>query len=150
MELLFVERAVGSLIGLTTHLDPDFELWAATMPFAKRLASAGKGLGQGGALLEELIEQARSLMALPGRIDRLAARIQRGNLVVQITLGTDARRAFSRLERAVARLRWIVLAAALAVSGTFLYATEVHPDAGIGLMVLGGLSFLWSLTRRVG
>ena len=39
MDLLFASRAVGLLAGLSTQLDPEFDPWAETLPFAQRLAA---------------------------------------------------------------------------------------------------------------
>ena len=41
VDLLFASRAVGLLAGLSTQLDPEFDPWAETLPFAERLAAAG-------------------------------------------------------------------------------------------------------------
>ena len=39
-DVLFAMRAVAILSGMATTLDPHFDPWAATLPFAERLASA--------------------------------------------------------------------------------------------------------------
>ena len=64
VELLFVQRAIEILIGVVTRLDPDFDLWAATRPFAMRMARESQSLPLDG-WLPELTAQARSALGLP-------------------------------------------------------------------------------------
>lgn len=65
-DMLFVVRAVGMLAGLATRLDPDFDPWGSTIPFAERFARQELGR-QGGKWLAQLDTLARLLLALPGR-----------------------------------------------------------------------------------
>lgn len=149
VDLLFVQRSIEILIGLVTHLDPDFDLWAATKPFAARLAREGQSFPQED-WLPELVAQVRTSLALPRRVDRLLTDAERGNLSVRSSLAPDTRKAVRRLERAVARLTWVVAAVGLLVPGSFFYATGAAPRAGLAAMGIAGAVLLVALLRRGG
>lgn len=149
VDLLFVWRSIEILIGLVTNLDPEFDLWAATKPFAARLAREGQTFPQGD-WLPELVAQVRTSLALPGRFDRLLTDAERGNLAVRASLGTDARRALGRLERAVGRLAWVVTAVGLLVCGSLFYVTGTAPRVGGAAMAAAGALLVLTLFRRRG
>jgi predicted unusual protein kinase regulating ubiquinone biosynthesis (AarF/ABC1/UbiB family) len=146
-DILFAVRAVGILSGIATELDPNFDPWASTIPFAERLAieELGTGWRRG---LEELGRLARLAWGLPGRADRLMAQAERGGLTMQAALAPDAARALRRLERSVDRLTWVVIAAGLLMAGAFLRASESTSGLSSGLLIAAALAFLWGLTRR--
>lgn len=141
VDLVFVERALGILLGLSTSLDPDFDLWGATKPFAQRLLREAAGSG---SWWKEIGEQARLAIDLPRRADRVLRLAERGRLEVQYGLAPDARRAADGLERAVNRLVWVVAAAGLGIVGSL----AAQPAVGIGLLVLGGMCLLRGLWMR--
>lgn len=147
VDLLFVQRAIEILIGLVTSLDPSFDLWNATRPFARRLAREGE-LFPEGEWLQEVFAQLKTALALPARFDRVLTAAERGNLSVKSTLGPDLRKAAIRLERAVGRLTGMVAAAGLLVAGSVLYATEAAVWVGIAAMGLSGLIALVAMLRR--
>lgn len=147
VDLLFTSRAVGLLAGMTTHLDPELDPWAETVPFAERLAR--EELSPGWLdLLKEAALQGQALLGLPRRIDTLLSRIERGNVTVQSTLAPDARKALQRLERSVDRASWMIVASALLVSGVMLRLGQPDEPAGWWLLGLSGLTFLRGLLVR--
>jgi predicted unusual protein kinase regulating ubiquinone biosynthesis (AarF/ABC1/UbiB family) len=144
VDLLFASRAVGLLAGLTTQLDPDFDPWSEAVPFAERLAREELALGwrdllQAGAL------QARALFGLPRRLDALMSRAERGTLTVQQALTPELRRSIQRLERSIRSASWMVVAAALLISGVMVRLGHPHEPAGRWLLLLSALSFLWGM-----
>jgi predicted unusual protein kinase regulating ubiquinone biosynthesis (AarF/ABC1/UbiB family) len=146
VDLLYVSRAVGLVAGLTTSLDPEFDPWAETMPFAERLA--GEELGEGAkAWLRLFGEQAAVAVRLPEKVDRVLSRAERGGLEMQVTLAPEARRPFERLERSTHRLGWTVAAAALFVSGTILRSGEPPDPVAPWLWAAAALAFLWGVLR---
>ncbi len=147
VDLLFVQRAVEILIGLVTSLDPSFDLWNATRPFARRLAREGE-LFPEGEWLPEILSQLKTGLALPARFDRVLTAAERGNLSVKSTLGPDSRKAVFRLERAVGRLTGMVAAAGLLVAGSVLYATGAAIWVGLVAMGAAGVVALAALLRR--
>lgn len=146
-DVLFVGRAVGILSGIATSLDPDFDPWAATIPFAEKLAADEIARDWRG-WLDEIGNLVRLAMQLPTRIDRFITQAQRGELTMQASLAPDTARALRRLHRSVDRLTWGVIFAALLVSGALLRINEGPNWLNISLWVMAGLALLWGLTRR--
>lgn len=146
VELLFVQRAIEILIGMVTRLDPTFDLWAATRPFALRLTRESQGFPVDD-WIPELAAQARTVLGLPRHLERLLIDAERGNLAVRSGLAPDARKALSRLEGAVVRLTRVAVAIGLLLCGTLLY---VHGETLVGGAGMGIASFLLlvALVRR--
>jgi predicted unusual protein kinase regulating ubiquinone biosynthesis (AarF/ABC1/UbiB family) len=151
VDLLFVSRAVGLLSGMATTLDPEFDPWAETIPFAERLAgeeverlrrSWREWLGEG-------LLQGRALLGLPRRLEDLLARAERGELTVQSALTPEAKRTIQHLERSAHRLAWTVLAAALLIGAVLLHVEAPHESWDRWFAGLALVSFLWgTLTKN--
>ena len=146
-DVLFIGRAVGILSGIATSLDPGFDPWAETMPFAKRLAAEELSRDWRG-WLDEFMTLAQLMLRMPGRLDRLISHVERGQLALQTGLAPDAARTVRRLERSVDRLTWGVFFTSLLISGTLLRLSEGPSWVSNALFVGAGLSLLWGLTRR--
>lgn len=147
VDILFVGRAVGILSGMATSLDAEFDPWAATIPFAERLA-AEELTRDWRAWLDEIGALARLALALPARLDQFLSDAQRGDLTMQATLGSDTARALRRIERSLARLTWVVIALGLLTAGMVVRTSAGLDWPGTGLFVLAGLALLWAATRR--
>ena len=151
VDLLFVSRAVGLLSGMATSLDPDFDPWAETIPFAERLArdEVDRLRRDWREWLRTGLLEARALLGLPRRIEDLVVRAERGELVVRSALSPDAERTARHLERATHRLAWTVLAAALLVGAVVLHVESPGEVWDRWLAGLALASFLWgTLTKR--
>ncbi len=144
-DLLFVMRSMGILSGMATTLDPNFDPWRAVIPFAERLAAAQLRKNWRD-WLQDLVTLAQLTLKLPGHLDQMLTEAQRGNLVVQTALSTEARRSVQRLEQAVNRLAGLVAAAALLLAAVNLYTTGHELLAGAGL-ALAVMAFLWGIWR---
>lgn len=138
-ELLFTGRAVALLGGLATQLDPDFDPWAATMPFAARLAAEEAGAG---AWVEEIFGQAREALTLPAELGRLARHARSGKLTVKSALAPDTRRRLDRIERAFGRATAAIAASGLAIAGALLYALDAAPALGVAAMAAAALLYV--------
>jgi predicted unusual protein kinase regulating ubiquinone biosynthesis (AarF/ABC1/UbiB family) len=147
VDLLFASRAVGLLAGLATHLDPEFDPWAETLPFAQRLAAQELRRDWRG-LLQEGLAQLQILLALPRRIDSVFAKAERGTLNVQATLAPDSRKLLQRLERSIHRLAWMVVSAALLIAGVMVHAQVPEEPYGKWLAALSGVVFLWGVLSK--
>ena len=90
-DVLFVARAVGILSGMATSLDPEFDPWAATIPFAEKLAANDVGQGWRNGI-EEIGQMVRLAVQLPTRVDQFIRQAERGELVMQTP---ELTRAFS-------------------------------------------------------
>lgn len=146
VELLFASRAVGLLSGLTTQLDPEFDPWAETVPFAELLAREELRLGWR-ELLHAGTVQVQALLGLPSRIGSLVSRIERGTLTVQSTLAPAARKTIQRLDRSISRASWMIVSAALLIAGMMRFD---RPDEPLSrwLLAFSALSFLWGVLAR--
>ena len=147
VDLLFASRAVGLLAGMATHLDPEFDPWAETLPFAERLATEELRKEWRG-LLREALAQFQIMIGLPRRIDTVLSRAERGGLTVQASLAPESRKMIQRLERSIHRLAWMVVSAALLIAGVMIHANSPDRPYGQGLVVLSGLVFVWGVLSK--
>ncbi|MEP0774339.1 MAG: AarF/ABC1/UbiB kinase family protein, partial [Acidobacteriota bacterium] len=143
-DMLFALRAVGILAGLCTTLDPDFDPWSETLPFAERLLRDDSR----GGVIEELGEVARALLRAPAKLDRLLAHMERGGMAVKSSFSPEARERLQRLERALDRLAWFVAASGLLVAGAVLRDRGGDGRLATALLVAAGVSLLLGLWRR--
>jgi predicted unusual protein kinase regulating ubiquinone biosynthesis (AarF/ABC1/UbiB family) len=146
-DILFAVRAVAILSGMATRLDPHFDPWAATLPFAERLAAQELERDWRG-VLDELGSIVQLALRLPLRMDRFLTAAERGELVQQTSLAPDAAKTIRRLERSIDRLTWAVLAGGLLLAGMLFQTTSGPSGVVTGLFVGAALAFLWGLTRR--
>lgn len=142
VELLFAVRAVGLLAGLSTYLNPEFDPWAETMPFARRLAREDLRRDWRG-WLDEALFQGRLLIDLPRRLDDVLVRAERGGLTVQAALAQETKRTIQRLERSLQKVAWMVVSAALLLAGVILHADTPGEPYGRWMMGAAGVAFLW-------
>lgn len=133
---LLIVRAISLVSGVCSSLNPAFNMWAAVEPFAGRLVREEgprtlRGIG------ERVTAAAGSLVRLPGRLDDLTARIERGDLSVR-TPGAD--RHLRRLQGALERL-----AAAVVFAGLLFAGALTRPDdvvLGTVLMIASAVPLL--------
>jgi len=140
-------RAIGILSGMATNLDPEFDPWTETIPFAERLAADELQRDWQG-WLQEFVAIGQLLFRLPGQLDRVLALAERGNLAIQTSLAPDARKAVDRLERAVNRLTWMVVTIGLLIAGVNLYVGRDGGGLGLGLMAAALVALVWGIFRR--
>jgi predicted unusual protein kinase regulating ubiquinone biosynthesis (AarF/ABC1/UbiB family) len=148
VDLLFATRAVGLLAGMATYLDPEFDPWSETVPFAERLA-AEELRGDWRGLLGRLAIQGRSLLGLPRQLETFLTRSERGQMTIQASFSPEGRRSLQRLERSILRLAWMIVSAALLIGGVMLLTDDPQAPYGMWLMACALLSFLYGvLTKR--
>lgn len=140
VDLLFTFRAIGILSGMATNLDPNFDPWSETIPFAERLAREELQQGWRG-WLREGVELGQLLLRLPPQLDRLLTDLERGNLAIQNNLAPGARRTIKGLEQAVNRLAWMVAAVGLLLAGVQLY--NGNNSLGVWFMGAALAAFIW-------
>jgi predicted unusual protein kinase regulating ubiquinone biosynthesis (AarF/ABC1/UbiB family) len=144
--MLFVVRAVGILSGMSTNQDPNFDPWAATIPFAERLAQEELQRDWRG-WLNEIVALGQLVLKLPNQLERVLTQAEQGNLMVKTSLAPDARKAIERVEQSVNRLTWIVLAVGLLMAGVNFYTGNNGGSFGVWLMVAALFVFLWGLFK---
>ena len=143
VELLFVSRAVGLLAGLATSLDPDFDPWSETMPFAQELAKE-ELREEAGGWVDQVVQHGQLILRLPMQTERVLTQAQRGKLTVQASLAPDAERAINRLDKTLRRLVWVILAAATLIAGLLVYLGLPEQPWGWVLMAASGVLLVWA------
>ncbi len=146
-DMLFIGRAVGILAGLATRIDPDFDPWSKTMPYAKRFAME-ELTGEWQGLYDELFLLGRHLWRIPAELDAVLTRAKQGALSVQVSLSPETRQAIRRIDMSVRRFAWMVLTAGLMVSGVNLHIADKNPPLGIALIALSAATFLWGVGKK--
>ena len=142
-DMLFVVRAIGILSGMATNLDPEFDPWTETIPFAERLAQEEIQQNWRG-WAGEALRWGQLLIKLPEQMERVLNLAQRGNLTIQTALAPDTRKMMIRLEQSIQQLTWVVLAVGLLIAGILAEGRLWYSDGLIGLAIL---SFLWGMWR---
>jgi predicted unusual protein kinase regulating ubiquinone biosynthesis (AarF/ABC1/UbiB family) len=117
---LLLLRTISLISGVTSALDRDFNMWDAVDPFARSL-TASAGAGVLGGLGRRALNLASTLARLPGRVDDLATRVERGQVAVQ---SPEIELRLRRLEGAVTRIAAAVVFAALLLGGVFVRADD--------------------------
>lgn len=144
-EMLFVGRAVGILAGLATQLDPDFDPWEKSIPYARDFAREELKLDWKD-LPEEIFQLGRHLSRIPAVLDQVLDKARHGSLSMQVSLSPETRKAIKRIDLSVKRFAWMVLSAGLLVSGVNLYIAH-HLRLGVVFMSLAALVFLWGMRK---
>jgi len=141
--LIMLGRTMAILSGMCTGLDPDFNLWTQTAPYARKLIEkeATKGLDY---WLEELGNVLQALLALPSQASRLLMQAEAGGLTVQ---APQVSRELRAVTRSVDRLTIGFVFAALLLGGVFLYNAG-NVQLGEGMMIGSGLILIWMLFAR--
>lgn len=137
--IILLGRMFGILSGMCTGLDPDFNIWENTAPYAERLVVEQAGsnwrvwLGEAGRL-------AQVLFFLPSRLNTMLDRVERGELAVR---HPHLEQQVGRLERSFERLIFTLIFAVLLLGGIQLvlggWATPGWILVGAAGLVLAGL-----------
>lgn len=137
--LLLLGRTIGILSGMCTGLNADFNLWYQLAPYARKLTE-----GEGGSVFDTFLNEAgdffKTLIALPGRAERVLGRIERGQLNVEAPL---VNLQISYLERSVNRLTGGIFFLGLLLAGAVLYDSQTH--LAQGMFAGAGLALLYTL-----
>jgi predicted unusual protein kinase regulating ubiquinone biosynthesis (AarF/ABC1/UbiB family) len=149
-ELIFVMRALSTFEGVGRSLDPGFSLVSIARPYLLPLMTSG-GTGTND-LINELSRQAAEVgsraLGIPRRLDESLARIEQGDLQVQIRAG-ETDRLLRRLALAQHAAGQAFLLGGLAVAAALLAASS-RPLLTAVPLVLGlpvGLGWLKSQAR---
>jgi predicted unusual protein kinase regulating ubiquinone biosynthesis (AarF/ABC1/UbiB family) len=132
----FLSRALGTLVGLCTGLDPSFQFVTVAEPFARQLMAEGSAFGMLGRIGEEARSLAETAIVLPHLARNVLERLDQGGLNLRRDIA-DVRYAVDRLERAIRRLFYGLLVAALLLTTALLLPSHVHVLAYVSLGVAG-------------
>ncbi len=93
-QFAFIGRAIGTLVGVSTGLAPDFNFVDVATPYARRFL----GLDSEGArqtiqsVLNQLLEAGRILLKLPADLERVITRLETGQIEVKTDSSVHAAR----------------------------------------------------------
>ncbi len=92
-QLAFTGRAVGTLVGVSTGLAPDFNFVDVATPYARKfLGLDAAGIGQTTQqVLSQLLDAGRTLLTLPHAIEQLISKIDAGQVEVKVGVGSLSR-----------------------------------------------------------
>jgi predicted unusual protein kinase regulating ubiquinone biosynthesis (AarF/ABC1/UbiB family) len=146
-DMLFVMRAIGILSGLATHLDPDFDPWTKTIPYAERFAKAKMNKGWMG-WQQEAETIVYHVFDLPGQLDRVLKQARLGKLSVRNSFSSDAKKQIQQLEKSIRRLGWMVLSSGLLIAGILFHIQK--PESVLSWVLLGCafLAFLSGIKKN--
>ena len=139
-DLVFLARAVGILSGISTGMDPKFNLFEHMQPYAQKLIAQEARSGWE-TWLGEAAAYAQTLFNLPGRIDRMINRLERGEVVMR---NPELSRQVSRVERSVQQLTKGIIFAVLMLGGVQLFLGDEYWPAA-ALFAGAAASFVWML-----
>jgi predicted unusual protein kinase regulating ubiquinone biosynthesis (AarF/ABC1/UbiB family) len=117
---LLLLRTISLISGVTSALNRDFNMWDAIDPFARTVLRGGgtdalRDVGQ------RALGFASTLARLPGRLDELTARLDRGQLAVRTP---ELERRVKSVDRSVSRVVSAIVFAALLLAGALLRSTD--------------------------
>jgi len=143
-ELIFVMRALSTFEGVGRTLDPGFSLVAIARPYLLPLmTSSGGGAND---LLNEFTRQAAEVgsraLGIPKRLDESLARIEQGDLQVQIRAG-ETDRLLRRMAISQQSAGQSVLLGALAIASALLAASSRPALVAIPLVATLPVGLSW-------
>lgn len=136
---LLIIRAVSVTSGVSSNLNPEYNVWTAIEPFAQRLA-IDEGGGTIKALAKQALASAGLLLRLPQQLDSVATLMQRGQLAVETPRAEKRLRTIEQLTR---RVISAVLFTGLLLGGILLRLTD--PTAGLVLVIASTLPLAHAL-----
>jgi len=118
-DFLLLIRTISLVSGVTSALNPDFNMWDAVDPFARTVLRRSGSDPR--ALAQKALAYGMTLARLPQRVDELATRIDRGQLAIR---APGVERRISSIESSLGRLISAIVFAALLFSGVLLRRTD--------------------------
>jgi predicted unusual protein kinase regulating ubiquinone biosynthesis (AarF/ABC1/UbiB family) len=145
----FLGRALGTLSGLCTALDPSFQFVTVAEPYAKRLMAEGGVQGTLHQLTGELRSLAASAYRLPFLTRGVLESVQSGEIDFRHQF-VDVVESMDRLERAMRRLLYGLFVFAFLLTGALIFRTQYALVSVV--LFLGALLFFVTvlLPRRRG
>jgi predicted unusual protein kinase regulating ubiquinone biosynthesis (AarF/ABC1/UbiB family) len=159
-QLAFTGRAVGTLVGVSTGLAPDFNFVDVATPYARKfLGLDAAGIGQTTQqVFNQLLDAGRTLLTLPHSIERLISKIDAGQVEVKVGMGSlggrprrnDRRRGNNELPVNGGKGGHFSLAfvcTLLLVGGIYLLSIAHNSIGGWFCLILAALTVLGMLLR---
>ena len=140
-------RAVGTLVGVSTGLAPEFNFAEVATSYARKfLGLDAEGMGQTlQQLFSQLLGTGKVLLTLPGSLEQLISRLEAGEIEVKLA-GSRPRKDDSVLPGA-SSFSWLLMFAASLAGGIFLLVEAHLSLPGWFCLGLAGLSMLRLLVK---
>ena len=138
-DFLFLIRALSLISGVTSELNREFNIWDAVDPFARSLLN-GSGAGALQKLGKDAAANLNTLLRLPGRVDSLVARIERGEVIVR---NPELERRIKVLDGSIRRVISAMVFATLMIAG--ILVLDKNEQLGYWLLAGSALPLLHSL-----
>jgi predicted unusual protein kinase regulating ubiquinone biosynthesis (AarF/ABC1/UbiB family) len=138
--LLLLGRTVAILSGMSTGLDPNFNLWSQLAPYAQKLITE-EGVSNWDIWLDEIAELFKQFVTLPAQASQVLSRLERGELNVNVP---QVNRQIYHLESAVNRMTGSIIFAAFLFGGVLLRQSG---DIKLSYVfwVFSGLTLFWMI-----
>ena len=159
-QFAFTGRAIGTLVGVSTGLSPEFNFVEIATPYARNfLGLDAEGAGQTlQSIFNQLLETGRILLALPRSLEQVITRLETGQIEVKLRDGSNNGRSRRRgrrrgnggndkAESSIGGLAWAAMFLAEMVAGIFL-TIQHFPVPGWFCLGLAGVTALGLLIRR--
>jgi predicted unusual protein kinase regulating ubiquinone biosynthesis (AarF/ABC1/UbiB family) len=140
----FLGRALGTLSGLCTALDPSFRFVSVAEPFGRALVREQQGRwGLAAQLAGEARTLAQAAYAFPVLTRDALQRVQRGELDLRDHLA-EVTRAVDRLERVMRRMLYALLVTGFLVAGAFVFPSH-YTQFSLGSFVVAMILLVFVL-----
>jgi predicted unusual protein kinase regulating ubiquinone biosynthesis (AarF/ABC1/UbiB family) len=160
-QFAFVGRAIGTLVGVSTGLAPEFNFVEIAIPYARKfLGLDSEGIGQTiQQTLTQLLDNGRVLLTLPRTLEQVITKLETGQIEVRLAEGPP-RNGFRRRWRrrngnngngaptGSGSFTWAFMFAVAVAGGIFLMTTAHLMLPGWLCFGFAGLTALGLLLRR--
>lgn len=141
--VIFLGRCVGILSGMCTGMDPQFNLWDHLAPYARKILAEEASKVQEN-WLAEAGKLARTLLAMPHRVDQVLLKLEQGEVIVRVP---EIDRHIRHLERIMRDIIFMVIFASFFLGAIQLYLGE-HSNLAIISLAGAFISLIIGLLNR--
>ncbi|MGI9061576.1 MAG: ABC1 kinase family protein [Ktedonobacteraceae bacterium] len=159
-QFAFTGRAVGTLVGVSTGLSPEFNFVEVATPYARKfLGLDAEGAGQTiQQVLAQVLESGRILLNLPRSLEQIITKLETGQIEVKLADSSRSGRARHGRGRGRDRrneegssglgsLAWVAVFLA-EIAGGIVLTIEHQPTPGWFCLALAGITALGLLIKR--
>jgi predicted unusual protein kinase regulating ubiquinone biosynthesis (AarF/ABC1/UbiB family) len=143
-DLIFLVRCVGILAGICIGLDSQFNIFEHLAPYTQKLIADDVRTNRK-EWLGEIENLARGWLSMPGKVDALLARLERGDISIR---NPEVSLQIARLERAIRLLGAGFVFLAFMIGGVLFYVNNFIP-AAIVLFGSALISLFWIFWKNI-
>ena len=148
-DFIYLGRTLAILSGLATQLDPDFNVFVESQPFARQLVREESAAGWQ-EVRAQITQWGRTVWSLPAQLERVLDKAVHDDLQLRVTPDPAWQRTIHQLDAGLTRLLWGLIGSALLVSAVIL---GVNGQASAARWFYGGagltlLRLLWLGRKR--